>query len=584
MNKVIQKKIQSFPETTGVYRFYESKKILYIGKAKNLKKRVKSYFTKSLKEYKTTKLVEKINDVDFLETQNETEALLLEQNLIKTEQPPYNILLRDDKTFPYIEINTKHDFPGVFFKRTRKAEKNLFGPFVSAKGTRTAISEIQKIFSLRTCNDIFFSNRSRPCLQYQIGKCSAPCVGKISRESYLNEVDKAKSVLRGNFSDILKALKQEMLKLSEAEEFEKALALRKKIEMLRKVEETQVIFAGGDQINVLGVAYAEEIVCFVVSIIENNAFSNIKKYTYRNPLKKTKEEITEEFVSRLVLANPQIKEIISSQEILDNPFFPKINFLNKVSGKKKKWLEMAERNAKNFLSLKLQKNQKYARSLDFIEKNIKIISSDLRIAGFDVSGGAGDIKTVSCIYFDQNGPDKSKYRFYRVPVKHSNSDLNALIFGIKRYLKNNFPLNIVLIDGGQTHLNFIKTRIMAPKIIFSSLGKGEKRKYGIENLFVDDKKVEFRREFDASKIFLDVRDEAHRFAIKNFRSINRKKLTTHFLQDIKGIGPKTINKIYKKIGSIENIGKLEVDNISQELGIRKDLAKKLQTSVKEIYT
>ena len=130
MNKVIQKKIQSFPETTGVYRFYESKKILYIGKAKNLKKRVKSYFTKSLKEYKTTKLVEKINDVDFLETQNETEALLLEQNLIKTEQPPYNILLRDDKTFPYIEINAKHDFPGVFFKRTRKAEKNLFGPFV----------------------------------------------------------------------------------------------------------------------------------------------------------------------------------------------------------------------------------------------------------------------------------------------------------------------------------------------------------------------------------------------------------------------------------------------------------------------
>ena len=159
-----------------------------------------------------------------------------------------------------------------------------------------------------------------------------------------------------------------------------------------------------------------------------------------------------------------------------------------------------------------------------------------------------------------------------------------MIFGIKRYLKNNFPLNIVLIDGGQTHLNFIKTRIKAPKIIFSSLGKGEKRKYGIENLFIDNKKVEFRREFDASKIFLDVRDEAHRFAIKNFRSINRKKLTTHFLQDIKGIGPKTINKIYKKIGSIENIGKLEVENISSQLGIRKDLAKKIQTSVKEIYT
>ena len=177
----LNQKASEFPDSPGVYRFFKNKKILYIGKAKSLKKRVKTYFGKSLKEFKTQKLVNQITGMDFIETNNETEALLLEQNLIKTEQPPFNILLRDDKTFPYIELTEKHDFPGIFFKRTRKSEKNLFGPFTSASATRLAISEIQKIFNLRTCNDVFFSNRSRACLQYQIGKCSGPCVGLIEK-------------------------------------------------------------------------------------------------------------------------------------------------------------------------------------------------------------------------------------------------------------------------------------------------------------------------------------------------------------------------------------------------------------------
>ena len=339
----LNQKASEFPDSPGVYRFFKNKKILYIGKAKSLKKRVKTYFGKSLKEFKTQKLVNQITGMDFIETNNETEALLLEQNLIKTEQPPFNILLRDDKTFPYIELTEKHDFPGIFFKRTRKSEKNLFGPFTSASATRLAISEIQKIFNLRTCNDVFFSNRSRACLQYQIGKCSGPCVGLIEKRDYEQDVFGAKEALKGNFSKIISKLRSEMNFNSQIENFEKAGEIKRKIEALKRVEETQIIFSGGDQIKVIGMACESDEVSFVVIDVIKNSFSNIKKYSFKNKLEKNSKEITEEFISRLVLANPQIKEIVFAGEEINSPFFPHITFTKPSGGKKIKWAEMAER-------------------------------------------------------------------------------------------------------------------------------------------------------------------------------------------------------------------------------------------------
>ena len=284
--KSISEKVKSFPETPGVYRFFGNKKILYIGKAKNLRKRVQSYFRSSVKEYKTNKLVERIEDIDFLTTNNETEALLLEQNLIKSNQPQFNILLRDDKSFPYIKIDEKHDFPSITFKRTTKAEKNLFGPFISAKGTRTAITELQKILKLRTCNDVFFANRSRPCLQYQIKKCSAPCVGFISKTDYKKDIETSKSILKGNFKQILAHLDDEMRHLSDKEEFEKAGEVKNKIRILKRVEESQIIFSGGEQTKVVAMAAFGIDVCFVVIDIERNSFTNIRRFSFKNKIAK----------------------------------------------------------------------------------------------------------------------------------------------------------------------------------------------------------------------------------------------------------------------------------------------------------
>ena len=581
--KSISEKAKSFPETPGVYRFFGNKKILYIGKAKNLRKRVQSYFRSSVKEYKTNKLVERIEDIDFLTTNNETEALLLEQNLIKSNQPQFNILLRDDKSFPYIKIDEKHDFPSITFKRTTKAEKNLFGPFISAKGTRTAITELQKILKLRTCNDVFFANRSRPCLQYQIKKCSAPCVGFISKTDYKKDIETSKSILKGNFKQILAHLDDEMRHLSDKEEFEKAGEVKNKIRILKRVEESQIIFSGGEQTKVVAMAAFGIDVCFVVIDIERNSFTNIRRFSFKNKIAKSDSALMEEFISRLVLANPQIKEIVCSDESFHSPFFPNINFTFPTSGKKKNWIEMANRNARNLLSLRLQRSDKYSHSIDYLQKNFGIDKESLSIVGFDVSGGVGDIQTVSCVYFNYDGPVKSKYRFYHVPLKDSKSDLSALLFGIRKYLQNNFDISLVLIDGGLNHLKFIEGALKKKKYKFASIGKGEKRKYGIENLFYGENKVEFRKDDSMSKIFLDVRDEAHRFAIKNFRSTKRKNLTQHFLQDIPGIGPKTISKIYKEYQSLEELSKESNRSASKKLNLNVAKVKKIQDCLKEMY-
>ncbi|MEC7858779.1 MAG: excinuclease ABC subunit UvrC [Pseudomonadota bacterium] len=583
MIKSISEKAKSFPETPGVYRFFGNKKILYIGKAKNLRKRVQSYFRSSVKEYKTNKLVERIEDIDFLTTNNETEALLLEQNLIKSNQPQFNILLRDDKSFPYIKIDEKHDFPSITFKRTTKAEKNLFGPFISAKGTRTAITELQKILKLRTCNDVFFANRSRPCLQYQIKKCSAPCVGFISKADYKKDIETSKSILKGNFKQILAHLDDEMRHLSDKEEFEKAGEVKNKIRILKRVEESQIIFSGGEQTKVVAMAAFGIDVCFVVIDIERNSFTNIRRFSFKNKIAKSDSALMEEFISRLVLANPQIKEIVCSDESFHSPFFPNINFTFPTSGKKKNWIEMANRNARNLLSLRLQRSDKYSHSVDYLQKNFGINKESLSIVGFDVSGGVGDIQTVSCVYFNYDGPVKSKYRFYHVPLKDSKSDLSALLFGIRKYLQNNFDISLVLIDGGLNHLKFIEGALKKKKYKFASIGKGEKRKYGIENLFYGENKVEFRKDDSMSKIFLDVRDEAHRFAIKNFRSTKRKNLTQHFLQDIPGIGPKTISKIYKEYQSLEELSKQSNSSASKKLNLNVAKVKKIQDCLKEMY-
>ncbi len=569
-----------FPNDPGIYKFLSDSEILYIGKAKNLKKRIKSYFS-GKQTFKTQKLISFATNLEYVTTNNEVDALLLEQNLIKSEKPKFNILLRDDKSYPFIYIDEDHDFPRITTKRVLKGHDGLYGPYTSAFATKIAVSQIQKVFQLRTCTDGFFENRSRPCMEYQIGRCTAPCVGIISKYDYKKDIKRAKSILKGNFKELERKMHDEMLVASNNQEYERASNIRDRLQQLEKINHKQIIFSKGSNTRVIGIKTNEKNISASVIQIESDRFINIQKFLFKNHLKKDSHSAFLEFIPSLIQKYPNVKNIISNFNVSKNDTFGNIKFEVPKKGKKLEWIKLANKNAFEGLFRQEQKYKKYAQSLDFIQRNLGIKSKPV-IIGFDVSGTTGDIKTISCVNFNVDGPNKSLYRFFRVPIEISRSDLDSLVFGINKYIDLVSPIDLILIDGGKTHMNYIKERLNK-KIECISISKGPKRKYGLESLHTKIGSYDFRNSEDISKLFLDIRDEAHRFALKNFRTIKRNNMKKHFLYGIKGVGPKTVENIYNKYQSLRPLANLSIDKISKDLGIKPEVAKEIQSHTKEIY-
>ena len=580
MNKDLKQLTNKFPNEPGIYKFFNNNEVLYIGKAKNLKKRVKSYFSAS-QTYKTKRLISVANNIEFVTTNNEVDALLLEQNLIKSEKPKFNILLRDDKSYPFIHLDEKHPYPKIETKRVLKGHEGLYGPYTSAYATRIAVNQIQKVFKVRTCSDNYFKNRSRPCMEYQIGRCTAPCVGEIKEDDYKKDIEDAKSVLKGNFKDLEKKMKSDMLHASDQEKFEQAGAIRDKLEQLKKINQKQIIFSKGSNTRVVGIRTNQKLISVVVIQVESDRFVNLQKFIFKNHLQKNDYDALLEFIPSLVQKYPSVNKIVTEFDVSEKDIFGNIKFLKPIKGKKSEWIELANKNAVDGLFNQATKYQKYAQSLDFLKRNLDM-EDELTVVGFDVSGVSGDIKTVSCVNFSDSSFDKSKYRFFRVPMEISESDLDSLVFGVNKYLKSFPAIDLLLIDGGKTHLNYVKER-MDLDIPCVSVSKGAKRKYGLETLHTDIGDYDFRNSEDISKLFLDVRDEAHRFALKNFRSKKLKDMKQHFLFDIAGVGPKIVQRIYDKYKSIEPLVELTPDQISSDLKIKNELAQEIQSLTKEIY-
>ena len=580
MNKDLKALTAKFPEEPGIYKFFNNDEVLYIGKAKNLKKRARSYFS-GTQTYKTKRLVSLANKLDFVTTNNEVDALLLEQNLIKSEKPRFNILLRDDKSYPFIHLDENHDFPKIETKRVLKGHEGLYGPYTSAYATRIAVNQIQKVFKIRTCSDNYFKNRSRPCMEYQIGRCTAPCVGEINKTEYRKDIEDTKTILKGNFKHLEKKMKEEMVQAADLEKFEQAAAIRDRLEQLNKINQKQIIFSKGSNTRVVGIRTNEKLISVAVIQVESDRFVNLQKFIFKNHLQKNDYDALLEFIPSLIQKYPSVSNIITEFKVDENDIFGNVKFLKPLKGKKAEWIELANKNANEGLLNQATKYQKYAQSLDFLRRNLNTIEEPT-IVGFDVSGVSGDIKTVSCVNFSENSFDKSKYRFFRVPIAISESDLDSLVFGINKYLKSIPAVDLILIDGGKTHLNYISDRLDID-IQCVSVSKGVKRKYGLETLHTNVGDYEFRNSEDISKLFLDIRDEAHRFALKNFRSKKRKDMKKHFLFDINGVGPKIVERIYAKYNSIEPIAKLSLQQISKDLSIKIDLAKEIQSLTKEFY-
>jgi excinuclease ABC subunit C len=580
LNKDLKQLTNKFPDEPGIYKFFNDNEVLYIGKAKNLKKRVKSYFSAN-QTYKTKRLVSIANNINFVTTNNEVDALLLEQNLIKSEKPKFNILLRDDKSYPFIHLDEKHPYPKIETKRVLKGHEGLYGPYTSAYATRIAVNQIQKVFKIRTCSDSYFKNRSRPCMEYQIGRCTAPCVGEINEADYKKDIEDTKTILKGNFKELEKKMRNEMLDVSEQEKFEQAAAIRDRLEQLEKINQKQIIFSKGSNTRVVGIRADKKLISVAVIQVESDRFVNLQKFVFKNHLQKNDYDALLEFIPSLVQKYPSVNKIVTEFDVKEQDIFGNIKFIKPVKGKKSEWVDLANKNAVDGLFNQAAQYQKYAQSLDFLKRNLKIADEPI-IVGFDVSGVSGDVKTVSCVNYVADSFDKSKYRFFRVPMAISESDLDSLVFGVNKYLKSIPKIDLLLIDGGKTHLKYVKDRIDLD-IPCVSVSKGVKRKYGLETLHTDIGDYDFRNSEDISKLFLDVRDEAHRFALKNFRSKQRKDLKQHFLFDINGVGPKIVQRIYDKYKSVEPLTKLSSDKISSDLKIKNELAQEIQSLTKEIY-
>ena len=576
----LKKISSSFPNDTGIYKFLSASEILYIGKAKNLKKRISSYFS-GKQTYKTQKLISYATKLEYVTTNNEVDALLLEQNLIKSEKPKFNILLRDDKSYPFIHLDESHSFPRIASKRVLKGHEGLYGPYTSAYATKIAVSQIQKVFQLRTCTDNFFKHRSRPCMEHQIGRCTAPCVGIISEAEYNKNVENAKSILKGNFKELEKKMQDEMFIASDKEEYELAANIRGHLEQLEKINQKQIIFSKGSNTRVIAIKTNDKNISAAVIQVESDRFINIQKFLFKNHLQKDDYSAFLEFIPSLIQKYPSVTKIVSEFNVTKNDTFGNVHFELPKKGKKLKWVKLADKNALEGLLKQQQKYQKYAQSLDFLSRNLEV-KKDPVIVGFDVSGISGDIKTISCVNFSSDGPNKSLYRFFRVPFDISSSDLDSLVFGINKYLDLVNPIDLLLVDGGKTHMDYIKERLNKD-IECISVSKGTKRKYGLETLHTKIGSYDFQNSEDISKLFLDIRDEAHRFALKNYKSKKRKDMKKHFLFDIKGIGPKTVQKIYEKYTSLRSLVELSAQDISKDLNIKLELAKEIQSLTKELY-
>ncbi len=584
---------------SGVYQMLdESGEIIYIGKAKNLQKRVSSYFLKKSEHSKTTHMVSKIFDIKVIVTETEVEALLLECNLIKKYKPRYNILLRDDKSYPYILVDMRHDFPRLkFYRGGNKVKGKLFGPFPNVAGVKETLEFLQKTFKLRSCRDVFLKNRSRPCLQYQIKLCKAPCVGYISKDNYQKDLNMALDFLKGNSDDLICRLEESMTSASKNFEFEAAAVYRDQIQNLRLVQTSQTISNQGGNADVIAGVIRENNCVVVLMMVRHGQVVGSHAFYPKLPkqdLEINLESILEAFISQYylnqttslpteILANTNIPTVLIDAISLKAK--KKCLLVNANRGLKSKWLKMALQNAELSLNNHLSSKAIFKARYQSLKEILKLESVPKTMECFDISHTGGEMTVASCVVFDSNGPKKSAYRKFNIEGITGGDDYAAMEQAItRRYtrlLKEDKPLpELLIIDGGKGQVNIAK-KVMAKlkldhlKII--GVAKGVSRKPGLETIIVayDGRELNIESDNPALHLIQYIRDESHRFAIINHRYKRETKKVTSILEDIDGVGSKRRQALLKRFGGIQNLKTATIDEIIKVPGINLALAEKI---------
>ena len=573
--KEIFSKEKELPKLPGVYKFYdENNKILYIGKAKSLSNRLKSYLSSS-KDRKKNELIDKIKFLEIFITKTESDALLLEQNLIRKLKPPFNVQFRDDKSFPAIYFSSDHDFPGIYLTRNKKLKGIKLGPYANVTAARQSIDLTRTLFGVRNCSDMVFQNRTRPCIQHQIGKCSAPCVEKISQKNYLEEVDAAIKFIEGKDKSFLNILYSKMDKYSSLKEFERAALYRDKIKAYRDIQKDQSVFTMYDNAFAITKKTNEYVNCISILEIKDGWLTNTENYFSKKDKHISEEELMESFLSKILieknLENLTLLSDFKFSNLSSQLKNKKIN-LEKKNHKNKKVFELASIQCDD--GLQRQYNYPWiTEGLSLIEDKTR--SNINRIEGFDVSHLSGDNVTASCVVFDKEGPQKKQYRTFNIKI-NKNDDYLAMKEVLSRRFKrlekdgNNFP-DLVVIDGGKGQLSSAIKEIEKyedcdTKILSLVKGPDRNSKYDDVLYFYDGKIIRMDLEQEGKRLLQFVRDESHRFALSRSKK-RRKNLTKSTLDEIKGIGSENKRALLRHFGGLESLRKASIDQIKSIDGI-----------------
>ncbi len=587
--------LATLTELPGIYRMLDAKaQVLYVGKAKNLKKRVASYFRENLSSPRIALMVAQIAKVETTVTRSEAEALLLENNLIKSLSPRYNILFRDDKSYPYIVI-THDEYPRLgFFRGNTDRKSDYFGPFPSSTAVRESVNLLQKMFRLRTCENSVFNNRSRPCLLYQIKRCSAPCVGLIGSEVYAQDVQMAAMFLQGRQQEVIGRLSAAMDQAAAELAFEQAAIYRDQIQSLRQIQDRQYVESSkGEDVDIVVVVSEGGMLCVNLAMVRGGRHLGDKTQFPTNAGDSTPDEVLSAFLYQHYLEHPIPGHLYLNRSLNDSEL---MDTLNSLAGRPvpvseprltmpRVWVEMAEQNAKLAILARRNAHSRQEFRLQSLHELLDLEREEgreTRIECFDISHTQGESAVASCVVYQGNGMHKPEYRRFNIRDIQPSDDYAAIRQAVlRRYEKlvtgEGIVPTLILIDGGKGQVGSAASALEElglSHLPLLGVAKGEARKPGLEILiFADGREpLQLAAEHPALHLIQEIRDEAHRFAVSGHRAKRSKTRLTSRLDEIAGIGPKRRKALISHFGGLQGISNAGIDQLTAVPGISRELA------------
>jgi excinuclease ABC subunit C len=589
--------LRSLTNRPGAYRMLNAAgKVIYVGKASNLRKRVSSYFQRTQSDAKTAAMMQLVANVEVTVTNTETEALILEYNLIKEHKPRFNVILRDDKSYPYIYVSTNHAFPRLRFHRgPRKGKGRYFGPYPSTSAVRKTLNELQKLFLIRQCADNYFRNRSRPCLQYQIKRCTAPCVGYIDETTYKADIDAAILFLEGKNRNVIDTLVSRMERAAEDLEYEQAARFRDQISRLKKVEAEQLVSrTNAGDLDVIAIASVPGTHCVTMMFIRGGKVLGSRNFFPRVSSEATEAQVLSGFLPQYYLKRNAPAEIvvdaeIDDQELLEAGFSEraghKVTIKHRVRGDRFRWLQLARMNADQGVKLHVASSATLRKQFAALGDLLQLDAPPERLECFDVSHTSGEATVASCVVFNQAGPLKSDYRRFNLTPGSAGDDYAAMAEALRRRYKRvklgEVPMpDILFVDGGKGQLAEAMTMLDELELDWLqvvAVAKGRSRKPGMEQLFLAGQNTPTILPADSPALHLiqQIRDEAHRFAITGHRARRAKARRTSQLEEIPGLGPKRRRELLRQFGGLQGVRGAGVDDLVKVKGISRALAEKI---------